>query len=144
MRIRSKRNSRWKFQPEVNLNSFLDLILNVLLFFVFATELAAFESIEVSVPVSKYSTSNARENKEVIVIISDKNEIYIDGNKTDEAHLETKLKEKKFSDGNENFIIIRGDLKSSLQSMVTVLTACRQAQISKVKVETKQPQASQG
>ena len=139
MRIRSTRRSRWKLQPEVNLNSFLDLILNVLLFFVFATELAAFESLEVSVPVSKYSVNNARESKEIIVFISDKNEIFIDGEKVDEAKLAEHLKQKKFTDDKENFIIIRGDLKSALQTMVSVLGACRVAEITKVKVETKQP-----
>jgi len=142
MRIRSTRRSRWKVKPEVNLNSFLDLILNVLLFFVFATELAAFESLEVSVPVSKYSVSSARESKEIIVFISDKNEIFIDGDKVDEAKLTEHLKKKKFTDDKENFIIIRGDLKSDLQTMVSVLGACRVAEITKVKVETKEPASS--
>ena len=39
-----------RLQPDISLNSFLDLVLNLLLFFVFATELAMFNSLSVAVP----------------------------------------------------------------------------------------------
>ena len=39
-----------RLQPDISLNSFLDLVLNLLLFFVFVTELAMFNSLSVAVP----------------------------------------------------------------------------------------------
>ena len=114
----------------------MDLILNVLLFFVFATELAAFQSIEVTVPTSKYASSESREKNEIIIFISKNNKINVDGNNLDPQKLETWLTDHK---KDNTFIIIRGDLESNLQSMVDVLSACRHAKIDKVKVETKSP-----
>ena len=55
MRNRIPTISRWLHQPDINLNAFLDLILNILLFFVFATELAVFDAIDLAVPVTEFS-----------------------------------------------------------------------------------------
>ncbi len=135
MRVRrSKRSSRFKHQPDVNLNSFLDLILNVLLFFVFATEIAAFQAIEVTVPTSNYANKETLEKSEMIIYISGDNRLNVDGQFLDKDELEKWLVENK----KENtFVIVRGDLQSNLQSMIDVLSACRAAKIDKVKVETK-------
>ena len=136
MRIRSKRSSHFKYRPDINLNSFLDLILNVLLFFVFATELAAFQSLEVTVPSSKSATSESRDQNQILVIIAKDNQINVDGNEVNQSKLATWLTTHKKED---SVIVIRGDLESNLQAMVDVLSACRQAHIDKVKVETKSP-----
>ena len=136
MRVRSKRSHRFRYQPEVNLNSFLDLILNVLLFFIFATEIATFQSIEVSVPTSSHSDKDNIEKNDLIIFISKDNKINVNGTFMNVTDLEQWLSKNKTQN---TFVIIRGDLKSELQSMVDVLFACRKAQIDKVKVETRPP-----
>lgn len=129
---------RNRSQPDVNLNSFLDLVLNILLFFVFATEIAAFEAIEVKVPVTKYSEAVSTPKEGVILYISKDNKIQSEGHPISvdalPAWLEAKKKRPDFFG-----IIVRGDLESNLQTTVDVLAACRLAGIDKVKVETEKP-----
>ena len=139
MRKRSHRSSRWKHQAEINLNSFLDLILNVLLFFVFATEIAAFQALEVTVPSSQSSDNQTLDKKEIIVYITKDNKINVNGEYLNQAKFADWLEKNKNPDNDQNFIIVRGDLESHLQTTVDVLTACRMAKISKVKLETKDP-----
>jgi biopolymer transport protein ExbD len=38
-------------------------------------------------------------------------------------------------------VVVRGDLNSNLQTMVNVLSACKVADIEKVKIETEKPSA---
>lgn len=134
MRVRSKRSNRFKHQPDVNLNSFLDLILNVLLFFIFATEIAAFEAIEVTVPSSNVANKETLDKAEIILYISKDNRLNVEGKFLSKSELGPWLTEHK---KNNTFIIVRGDLESNLQAMTDVLSACRLAKIDKVKVETK-------
>ena len=78
MRGRSRRSSFAKNQPDINLNSFLDLILNILLFFVFATELAVFDAIDVAVPVSDYTESTSTQKRTFIIFINKDNQYIVD------------------------------------------------------------------
>jgi biopolymer transport protein ExbD len=139
MKRRYRRKSRWTSQPDINLNSFLDLILNVLLFFVFATELAVFEAMELAVPVTEYSETVSSQKRGMIINISKNNKFYADGKNFSMKELASLLNDKKIHDPTFSGVIVRGDLHSSLQSMVDVLSACRIAGIDKVKVETERP-----
>ena len=139
MRVRSKRSNRFKHQPDVNLNSFLDLILNVLLFFIFATEIAAFQAIEVTVPSSSAANKETLEKNEIILYITKDNRLNVEGKFLSKDALGAWLMENKKTN---TFIIIRGDLESNLQAMTDVLSACRIAKIDRVKVETKSTEAN--
>ncbi|WP_333875010.1 ExbD/TolR family protein [Methylobacter sp.] len=139
MRNKSRRSSRWTNQPDINLNAFLDLVLNILLFFVFATELAVFEAIDVSVPITEYSDTLSRQRQALIIFITKDNQYLADGEKMPIANLAGWLSQKKQSDDTLNTVIVRGDLNSSLQATVDVLGACRMAGIEKVKIETEKP-----
>lgn len=139
MRKRSNRASPWQYQPDINLNSFLDLILNVLLFFIFATEIAAFHALEVTIPSSQSANSESHDKNEIIVYISQDNRINVNGQYFDKAEFTSWLQKTTTSNSDEPSLIVRGDLESNLQTTVDVLTACKIAKINKIKVETKQP-----
>lgn len=139
MRGRSRRSSYTKKQPEINLNSFLDLILNILLFFVFATELAVFDAIDVAVPVTEYSETSSTQKRTFIVFITKDNRYLVDGTKVAIEQLSNILIKKKKTDASFTGVIVRGDLNSNLQALVDVLAACRMANIENVKVETEKP-----
>lgn len=139
MRGRSRRSSYAKKQPDINLNSFLDLILNILLFFVFATELAVFDAIDVAVPVTEYSETSSTQKRTFIVFITKDNQYLVDGTKVAIEQLANILIQKKKTDTTFTGVIVRGDLNSNLQALVDVLAACRVANIENVKVETEKP-----
>lgn len=139
MRGRSRRSTYAKKQPDINLNSFLDLILNVLLFFVFATELAVFDSIDVAVPVTEYFETSSTQKRTFIIFITKDNQYLIDGIKVAIERLANLLIEKRKTDSTFSGVIVRGDMNSNLQSLVDVLAACRIAGVENVKVETEKP-----
>ena len=139
MKNRSRRSSRWERQPDISLNAFFDLILNILLFFVFATELAVFESIDVSVPKSEYSDTITTQKQALIIFITRDNQYLIDRENIPIGNLAAWLSQKKKKDQTFNSVIVRGDLHSSLQATVDVFGACRQAGIEKIKIETEKP-----
>ncbi|CAN1491020.1 ExbD Biopolymer transport protein [Methylophilaceae bacterium] len=139
MRGRSRRSSFAKNQPDINLNSFLDLILNILLFFVFATELAVFDAIDVAVPVSDYTESTSTQKRTFIIFINKDNQYIVDGANVAIENLSNILLRKKKAEADFTGVVVRGDLNSNLQSLVDVLAACRLAGIQNVKVETKKP-----
>ena len=134
---RSRRLSSWKHQPDINLNSFLDLVLNVLLFFIFATEIAAFHAIEVAIPTSDRAKSETHDKNDVIIYITRDNKIMLDGQPFKKSELVTWLTQHNIAKSAQK-VIVRGDLNSELQATVDVLDACKAANIEKIKVETKQ------
>lgn len=135
---RRRRSSRWRGQPDVNLNSFLDLILNVLLFFVFSTELVMFHALDVSVPVSADAEVLSRDRAGAVILIDRNNTLYADGVRMTAADLVDWLRQRKLAPAFDG-VIVRGDLASNLQSMVDVLGACRRAQIDRIRLETETP-----
>jgi biopolymer transport protein ExbD len=139
MRGRSRRSTYAKNQPDINLNSFLDLILNILLFFVFATELAVFDAIDVAVPVTGYSETSSTQKRTFIIFITKDNQYLVDGIKVAIERLANLLIEKRKTDSTFSGVIVRGDMNSNLQSLVDVLAACRIAGVENVKVETEKP-----
>jgi biopolymer transport protein ExbD len=139
MRGRSRRSTYAKNQPDINLNSFLDLILNILLFFVFATELAVFDAIDVAVPVTEYSETSSTQKRTFIIFITKDNQYLVDGIKVAIERLANLLIEKRKTDSTFSGVIVRGDMNSNLQSLVDVLAACRIAGVENVKVETEKP-----
>jgi biopolymer transport protein ExbD len=135
MRTRARNRRRWQTQPDVNLNAFLDLVLNILLFFVFATELAVFDAIEVEVPKAEAAEHQEDKAKTVMVSISGNNEFAIDGEHVVTEGLKDAIK-RHVETVAANSIIVRGDQGSDLQSTVSVLDACRGLGLDKVKIQT--------
>lgn len=121
------------------MSAFLDLILNILLFFVFATELAVFDAIDLQVPVSEYADPQTTERQVLMIFITKDDEIMVDGKKLAPNELSHWLVEKKTNGQPIENVVVRGDLASDLQATIDVLGACRAAGIDKVKIETIKP-----
>jgi len=138
MTAKSRRASRWRTQPDVNLNSFLDLILNVLLFFVFSTELVMFHALDVAVPMSEDAEIQSRDRVGAIILIDKNNFLYADGTLMTGPQLVEWLQHEKLAPSFDG-VIVRGDLGSNLQAMVDVLSACKRARIERVRLETEKP-----
>lgn len=135
MRTRARNRRRWQTQPEVNLNAFLDLVLNILLFFVFATELAVFDAIDVQVPKAEAAAHEEDKAKTVMVSISGNNEFAVDGERVRQDGLKEAIR-THVDRVQASSIIVRGDQGSDLQSTVSVLDACRGLGLDKVKIQT--------
>ena len=77
MRRRPRHLSPGRLQPDISLNSFLDLVLNILLFFVFATELAVTKSLNVAVPKTEYGETTSKDNKSLLIQVTKDSKYFI-------------------------------------------------------------------
>jgi len=141
MRKRPRRFVPGRLQPDISLNSFLDLILNILLFFVFATELAVSNTLNVAVPKSEYGESNPKDNTTLTIAVTKDSKYFVNGEEVAVGELPEQLRQRKQSNPNIESVIVRGDLESRLQATVEVLGACKQAGLAKERIETEKPYA---
>jgi len=141
MRKRPRRFVPGKLQPDISLNSFLDLILNILLFFVFATELAVSNTLNVAVPKSEYGEQKPKDNTTLVIAVTKDNKYFINGEEVPVGGLAEQLRLRKQANSDLESVIVKGDLESRLQATVEVLGACKQAGVAKVRIETEKPYA---
>lgn len=141
MRKRPRRFVPGKLQPDISLNSFLDLILNILLFFVFATELAVSNTLNVAVPKSESGEQKPRDNTTLQIAVTKDSKYFINGEEVAVGELAEQLRLRKQANPDIESVIVRGDLESRLQATVEVLGACKQAGLAKVRIETEKPYA---
>ena len=135
--MRFRRSSRWANRPDINLNAFLDLVLNILLFFVFATELAVTEAIDIQIPKSEQAKATTEEKSQLVVFITKENEFVFENEKVPLDQLAQRLKARQNQDVED--VIIRGDSESSLQATVSAFGACQEAGIFKIRIEARKP-----
>jgi biopolymer transport protein ExbD len=141
MRKRPRHLSPGRLQPDISLNSFLDLALNILLFFVFATELAVTKSLNVAVPKTEYGETTSKDNESLLIQVTKDSRYFIGQDEVAADKLPLRMREQKAANPNLKSVIVRGDLESRLQATVDVLGACKQAGIAKVKIETEKGRA---
>ncbi|MFY9656097.1 MAG: biopolymer transporter ExbD [Methylocystis sp.] len=141
MRKRPRHLSPGRQQPDISLNSFLDLVLNILLFFVFATELAVTKSLNVAIPKTEYGEQTSKDNESLLIQVTKDSRYFIGQDEIASDKLPLQMRERKAANPKLKSVIVRGDLESRLQATVDVLGACKQAGIAKVKIETEKGRA---
>jgi len=142
--MRSRRSSRWSNRPDINLNAFADLVLNILLFFVFATELAVTEALDIQIPQSKEANAATEDRLPMIVFITKENEFVFENEKVPLDQLAQRLKDRQTPE--DRGVIIKGDRDSNLQAAVEALDACQEAGLFKIRIEARKapPEAPAG
>ncbi len=141
MRKRPRHLSPGRQQPDISLNSFLDLVLNILLFFVFATELAVTKSLNVAIPKTEYGEQTSKDNESLLIQVTKDSRYFIGQDEIASDKLPLQMRQRKAANPKLKSVIVRGDLESRLQATVDVLGACKQAGIAKVKIETEKGRA---
>ena len=136
MKRRPRHLSPGRQQPDITLNSFLDLVLNILLFFVFATELAVYNSLNVAVPKTEYGDSAAKDNEALLIQVTQEGRFFIGNEEIADSDLPSQMRRRKQENPNLKSVTVRGDLNSRLQATVDVLGACKEAGITKLRIET--------
>jgi biopolymer transport protein ExbD len=113
MRKRPRHLSPGRQQPDISLNSFLDLVLNILLFFVFATELAVTKSLNVAVPKTEYGETTSKDNESLLIQVTKDSRYFIGKDEVAAAKLPSQMRERKAANPNLKSVIVRGDLGRS-------------------------------
>jgi len=134
--MRRKRYLTWVSEDSINLTPLLDVIFNIIFFFILATTIREAKSfLEVQLPSSSEAAAREAETATLIITVTDTNKIYLNEREVTPKALEALLKEQDVANVRE--IIIRGDAKAYNQTIVDVLDACARAGHYAVSIEVK-------
>ena len=125
--------------PAINLTPMLDIVFNLIIFFVVGTRFIGAETkLPVKVPeVSEAGKLQPAPEKRVI-------NVYRDGRiSLDDRFLTTDQLRQELTATRARYaglgVIVRGDAEGTFQSVATVLNACRQAGISELGISVRLP-----
>ncbi len=107
----------------------IDIMFFLLVFFIMIT-LHMIPSTGVASKLSKSSTAAALEPPKLLVNVDDEGDITVDGQKLTTGALTARL--KTMGDPDKVVVTIAGEKTTSLQSMMHVMDACRDAGVSQI------------
>ncbi len=122
---------------EVNLTPMIDLVFNLLIFFMVATEFAKEENeLNVVLPSASAAMPLTAKPKEIFINITDTGEFFMIGKRVDETEIETYLIRAARNNPVQQKVIIRADKRVPFASVVKVMDLCNKAQVRDYTVTT--------
>lgn len=124
-------------EPQLNLTPMIDVVLNLVIFFMLGTQFVDNErKYDVNLPVVSAAQPLTERPDEIVVNISKAGEIFVSGQVLTVAELEQKLSDAQ-SKYAEQAVIIRGDGECVYQYVMTILDICQRANISQLQMATR-------
>lgn len=111
---------------EINLTPMLDVVFIMLIFFIVTASFIKETGIDVSRPEARQA--DTPENAAILVAISDKNEIWIDGRMIDPRAVRANI-ERLRSENPDGSVVIQADKQSNNNTLVQVMNSAREAGI---------------
>ena len=118
---------------QIDIAPLIDIIFQLLIFFMLTSSFIMQPGIKINLP--KAVTSEVVQERNIIIIISSEDVIYVDNKVFTINELKTYLEDKIALKPN---ILIKSDRRSSLGRVVEVWDLCRDAGISQVNIATDQ------
>jgi len=119
-------------EPTLNLTPMLDVVFNLLLFFLAATTFAKEEvELDLRLPQAASGQKATVETREIVVNLLADGRISVDGRPVTLEALRQKLEAAQKRD-NKQAVLVRGDRAAQFGLGIQVLDACRLAKIGKV------------
>jgi biopolymer transport protein ExbD len=124
-------------EPQLNLTPMIDVVLNLVIFFMLGTQFTDNErKYDVNLPVVSSAQPLTDRPDEIVINVSKAGEITVAGQQLTVAELEGRLRDAQ-SKYAEQAVVIRGDMECVYQQVVTILDICQQANISQLQVATR-------
>lgn len=137
---KKKPKSVWvgEFEPALNLTPLLDVIFNLIFFFILATTIKESQAfLDVALPYSEQAQLGEEKSAHTLIItVKENNEVFLRETKVEINALPGELKKIKEGERIDD-VIVRGDAKAYHQTIVRVLDACAAAKLFKVAVEVR-------
>ena len=111
-------------ESEINLTPMLDVVFIMLIFFIVTASFVKEAGIDVNRPDAP--TAVKKENANILVAISEANEIWIDRRRVDPRAVRANI-ERLHAENPEGAVIIQADKKAYTETLVLVMDASRQA-----------------
>lgn len=117
----------------LNLTPLIDIVFLLLVFFLLTTQFIEEDGIGVKLPSSNSVTTRDRE--EVAIAITQKGDLFVQGQRLPLANLAAKLEEVL---GADTTVVVRGDREVALQMLVSVMEKAKAAGAARLVVATLQ------
>ena len=118
-------------ESEINLTPMLDVVFIMLIFFIVTASFIKEAGIDVNRPDAQ--TREVLENANILVAISESNEIWIDRRRIDPRAVRAVL-ERLHAENPEGAVVIQADKKAYTETVILVMDSARLAKIFNVSI----------
>jgi biopolymer transport protein ExbD len=118
-------------ESEVNLTPMLDVVFIMLIFFIVTASFVKEAGIDVNRPNA--ATAERKEKGNILVAISEDNQVWIDRRQVDPRALRANI-ERMHSENPNGAVVIQADEESKNKLLVMVMDAARQAGVKNVSI----------
>ena len=118
-------------ENEINITPMLDVVFIMLIFFIVTASFVKEAGIDVNRPDAQTAVRQERAN--ILIAISENNDIWIDQRMVDPRALRANI-ERLRAENPEGSVVIQADKKSVTETLVTVMDAARQAGVYNVSI----------
>jgi len=130
MQFRKKR----RYQPEINVINFIDVLLMLLIFFMVSTTFIKQPGIHVDLPFSKSGTGNPQEG--IVITVTDEKTLFLNDQKVTKEVLYSSLRRLNL-ERHDNLVVIRADKKVEHGWVVAVMDIAKTAGFNRFAIATK-------
>ena len=127
---------RRRISPQINVTSLIDVVLNLLIFFMLSSTFVTQQGIRIDLPEAKATTKNVSREENTIIITAD-NAIYINGQEIGSIEdLRQQLLTLK-QEQQEDLIIVKADEKVAHGIVVSVMDIARTSGFNRIAIATR-------
>lgn len=133
MRRNSYSQSGEEQGSDIDLTPMLDVVFIMLIFFIVTASFIKETGIEVNRPEA--STSNSKENANILVAVNATNEIWIDKRRVDKRAVRSVI-ERMHAENPKGAVVVQADNESNTETVAGVIDAARAAGVYDVSLAT--------
>ncbi len=131
--MRAKKQRAAEDEAQIDLTPMLDVVFIMLIFFIVTASFIKEAGVEVNRPEA--STSNPKENVNILIAITSNDEVWMDGRRVDVRAVRANV-ERLHAENPKGAVVIQADIKSTTGTVVKVLDASREAGVYDVSLAT--------
>ena len=135
MASRSRKVGAGSANDEINVTPLMDIVFIMLIFFIVTASFIKEAGIEVNRPEA--STSQPKENVNILVAVNANNEIWMDKRRIDVRAVRANI-ERLHAENPKGAVVIQADNKSNTETVAAVLDAAREAGVFDVSLATEE------
>lgn len=128
-----RRNTADDTSSEIDLTPMLDVVFIMLIFFIVTASFIKETGIEINRPEA--SQANAKPNVNILVAVSETNEIWIDRRRVDKRAVRSVI-ERMHAENPKGAVVVQADNASNTETVVAVIDAAKAAGVLDVSVAT--------
>jgi biopolymer transport protein ExbD len=131
--MRSRKQQSAEDEAAIDLTPMLDVVFIMLIFFIVTASFIKEAGVEVNRPEA--STSNPKENVNILIAITGNDEVWMDGRRIDIRAVRANV-ERLHAENPKGAVVIQADNTSTTETVVAVLDASREAGVFDVSLAT--------